>query len=64
MGREAAYSGAAVEWDAILNSKFAYGPEQLYTDCSKMEWGSFRSLKPPVPSMHDILKDPANIQIA
>ena len=33
MGREAAYSGAEVKWDDILNSKFAYGPELLYTDC-------------------------------
>jgi len=58
MGREAAYSGAAVEWDAILNSKFAYGPEWLYQDSSRMEFGSFRTLKPPMPSMHSILKDP------
>ena len=29
MGREAAYSGAGVEWDAILKSKFSYGPEPL-----------------------------------
>jgi predicted dehydrogenase len=58
MGREAAYSGAAVEWDAILNSKFAYGPEMLYKDSSKMTFGSFRTLKPPMPSLHSILKDP------
>ncbi|MCX7826005.1 MAG: Gfo/Idh/MocA family oxidoreductase [Verrucomicrobiae bacterium] len=58
MGREAAYSGSAVEWDAILNSKFCYGPELVYEDPSKMTWGPFRTLKPPMPSMHDILKDP------
>ena len=28
MGREAAYSGAGVDWDTVLNSKFAYGPER------------------------------------
>jgi predicted dehydrogenase len=58
IGREAAYSGGLVEWDDLLNSKFAYGPEPLYTDPSTLEWGPFRTLKPPVPSMHDILKNP------
>jgi len=58
MGREAAYSGAGVEWDDILNSKFAYAPEQLFQDCSKMKFGDFRTLQPPMPSMHNILKDP------
>ena len=58
MGREAAYSGAGVEWDDILNCKFAYAPEQLYQDCSKMQFGDFRVLQPPMPSMHNILKDP------
>lgn len=58
MGREAAYSGGAVEWDAILNSKFMYGPEQLYTDAASMKFGDFRSLTPPMPSKHDILKNP------
>jgi predicted dehydrogenase len=61
MGREAAYSGAAVEWDAILNSKFAYGPDLLYTDASKLKWGDFRTLKPPVPGTHDIFKDPPSV---
>ena len=61
MGREAAYSGGLVEWDQILNSKFMYGPDQLYTDASKMEWGAFRTLKPPMPSMHDVLKTPAMV---
>ncbi|HXU75325.1 MAG TPA: Gfo/Idh/MocA family oxidoreductase [Methylomirabilota bacterium] len=64
MGREAAYSGGEVEWDTILNSKFAYGPEQLYTDCSKMEWGPFRTLKPPMPSLHDVLKEPPQVPVA
>jgi myo-inositol 2-dehydrogenase / D-chiro-inositol 1-dehydrogenase len=58
MGREAAYSGAGVEWDDILNCKFAYAPEQLYTDASKMSFGDFRVLQPPMPSQHNILKDP------
>jgi hypothetical protein len=58
MGREAAYSGAGVEWDDVLNCKFAYAPEQLYQDCSKMQFTDFRTLQPPMPSMHNILKDP------
>lgn len=59
MGREAAYSGSDnVEWEAVLNSKFQYGPEALYTDASKLAWGSFRTLRPPMPSQHDVLKNP------
>ncbi len=58
MGREAAYSGGGVEWDAILNSKFTYGPELAYDNPAKMQWASFRTLKPPMPSMHDIIKEP------
>jgi predicted dehydrogenase len=58
MGREAAYSGDWVEWDQVLNSKFLYGPEQLYTDCSKMQFGDFRTLKPPMPSLFNTIKDP------
>ena len=59
MGREAAFSGSDnVEWEAVLNSKFQYGPDALYTDASKMQWGSFRTLRPPMPSQHDILKNP------
>jgi len=61
MGREAAYSGAEVEWDAILNSKFAYGPEQLYKDAAAMKWGEFRTLKSPLPNHHDVVKDPAMV---
>ena len=63
MGREAAYSGAGVEWDDVLNSKWAYGPEQLYQDCSQMKFGDFRTLQPPMPSMHNILKDPPVVQL-
>ena len=63
MGREAAYSGAGVEWEAILNSKFAYGPEQLYQDCAKMQCGPFRTLQPPMPSLHNILKDPPVVPV-
>lgn len=58
MGREAAYSGAGVEWDDVLNGKFAYAPEQLYNDPANMKFGDFRTLQPPMPSMHNILKDP------
>ncbi len=58
MGREAGYSGAWVEWDAILNSKFQYMPELAYENSAKMQFGPFRTLKPPMPSMHDIFKDP------
>jgi len=61
MGREAAYSGSSVEWDAILNSKFCYGPDLAYQDPSQMKWGPFRTLKPPMPSLHDILKDPPTV---
>lgn len=59
MGREAAYSGGVVEWDDMLNSKYAYGPELVYTDPSKMTWGAFRTLKSPLPGSHDIFKDGA-----
>jgi len=58
MGREAAFSGAEVEWDAILNSKFAYAPEQMFADASKMQFGDFRTLRPPMPSEFNILKEP------
>jgi len=61
MGREAAYSGAAVEWATILNSKFAYGPEQLYKDASAMKFGAFRTLKSPLPNHHDVLRDPPQV---
>jgi len=64
MGREAAYSGAAMEWDEVLNSKFTYGPELLYQDCSKMEFGPFRTLASPIPNQHNILKDPPVLPLA
>jgi predicted dehydrogenase len=64
MGREAAYSGAGVEWDAVLDSKFSYGPELLYGNCAKMEWGPFRTLQPPMPNEHNILKDPPMVPLA
>jgi myo-inositol 2-dehydrogenase / D-chiro-inositol 1-dehydrogenase len=57
MGREAAYSGSAVEWDAMLNSSFRYGPDQVYTDPSKLQFGPFRTLKAPMPPDHNILKE-------
>lgn len=63
MGREAAYSGAGVEWDQILNSKFTYGPDLLYKDCARMEWGAFRTLQPPMPNMHDILSNPPVVPV-
>lgn len=64
MGREASYSGALVTWDQILNSEFKYGPDLLYTDASKMAWGAFRTLKPPMPSQHNIFKKPAEVPVA
>jgi myo-inositol 2-dehydrogenase/D-chiro-inositol 1-dehydrogenase len=64
MGREAAYSGSEVEWDTILNSKFTYGPPQLYQDCAGMKFGAFRTLQPPMPSRHDIFKDPVELPLA
>jgi hypothetical protein len=64
MGREAAYSGAGVEWDQILNSKFAYGPELMYTDASKMQYGAFRTLQAPMPNSHSVIKDPAVVPVA
>jgi myo-inositol 2-dehydrogenase/D-chiro-inositol 1-dehydrogenase len=64
MGREAGYSGAGVDWDEVLNSKFQYGPELVYTGCAKMEWGDFRTLQPPMPSEHNIFKDPPVVPVA
>jgi hypothetical protein len=64
MGREAAYSGAGVEWEEIQNSTFTYGPDLLYKDCAKMEWGPFQTLQPPMPSRHNIFKDPAEVPVA
>jgi predicted dehydrogenase len=64
MGREASYSGAGVSWDEVLNAKFAYGPEQLYQDCSRMQYGEFRTLKSPIPSQHNILREPPMVPLA
>jgi len=61
MGREAAYSGGVVEWDDMKNSEFAYGPDLLYTDAGKMQWGAFRTLTPPMPGNHDIFAKPAQV---
>jgi myo-inositol 2-dehydrogenase/D-chiro-inositol 1-dehydrogenase len=61
MGREAAYGGAAVDWDTILNSNFKYGPDLLYTDAAKMTWGDFRVLQPPMPGAHNIFKTPPQV---
>jgi len=63
MGREAAYSGAEVEWEQMLNSKFQYGPDQLFADCSAMTFGDFRTLQPPMPKNHNVLKDPALVPV-
>jgi predicted dehydrogenase len=64
MGREAAYSGAGLDWDTVLNGKFIYGPEQNYQDSSKLEYGPFRTLKPPMPSLHNIYDDPPLLPLA
>jgi myo-inositol 2-dehydrogenase / D-chiro-inositol 1-dehydrogenase len=55
MGREAAFSGRQVEWDAIQASTFKYGPDELYTEAYKLKFGPFRTLTPPMPSLHDVL---------
>ncbi len=57
MGREAAYNGGVVEWTDIMENKFAYGPADLYTNPAAMKFGAFRTLKSPLPSLHDIFKD-------
>ena len=64
MGREAAYSGSEVDWETMLNSTFHYGPEMLYQDCSKMAWGDFRTLAPPMPGNHNIFKENADLPLA
>ena len=64
MGREAAYSGGVVEWDDMKNSEFAYGPELLYTDASKMKFDAFRTLESPMPGDHDIFAKPAQVRTA
>ena len=64
MGREAAYSGAEVEWEAMRDSNFAYGPEKLYSNCAEMQFGPFRTLQPPMPSRHSIFMDPPMVPLA
>lgn len=61
MGREAAYSGSVVEWEDIKNSEFAYGPDLMYSDSSKMTWGAFRTLRPPMPGSHNIFSKPPKV---
>jgi predicted dehydrogenase len=64
MGREAAYSGGEATWEATLNSEFKYGPDQLYTDASKMTFGPFRTLKAPMPGQFNTLKSPPQVPVA
>jgi myo-inositol 2-dehydrogenase / D-chiro-inositol 1-dehydrogenase len=64
MGREAAYSGAGVDWETVLNSTFAYGPELVNQDSARMSFGPFRVLQPPVPSEHDVFKTPPMVPVA
>jgi hypothetical protein len=47
-----------------LNSTFAYGPELLYKDAAKMQFGPFRTLKPPMPSVNNIFTDPPTVPVA
>lgn len=61
MGREAAYNGGVVEWDDMVNSKYAYGPPELYGNLAGLKFGPFRTLKPPMPGTHDIFKDNATL---
>jgi predicted dehydrogenase len=58
MGREAAYSGGVVELEDMKKNGYAYGPELLYTDASKMQFGDFRVLRPPMPGDHDVFGNP------
>lgn len=64
MGREAAYSGSVVEWNDIVESKFHYGPDELYSNPAGMKWGAIHTLKPPMPGMHDIFKDKVELPTA
>ena len=58
MGREAAYSGNAVEWKDILDCKFEYGPKLLYSNAPAMKFGAFRELKSPLPGSFNTLAVP------
>jgi hypothetical protein len=64
MGREAAYSGNGLDWDAISKSTFKYGPDLMYSDASKLEFGEFRTLKPPMPSLFNIARTPPMAPVA
>lgn len=64
MGREAAYSGAGVDWETIKASKFAYGPELLYTNAAEIKWGDNRILQPPMPNSFSVLKNPPVAPVA
>jgi len=64
IGREAAYSGAEVEWDTAIKSDFHYGPDQLFQNCAAMQFGPFRTLQPPMPSQHNIFKSPPEVVVA
>jgi hypothetical protein len=64
MGREAAYSGAGVDWDTVLNSSFHYGPDLVYENCAGLQWTSFRTLESPMPGSHNIFKDPPMLPVA
>lgn len=45
IGREAAYSARAVEWDAAMKSTRRLGPE-------KYEWGAYAVPEPPMPGQY------------
>src|SRR6185436_18357016 len=64
MGREAAYSGSVVEWDDMKSSTYKYGPDLLYTDASKLAFGDFRILQPPMPGSHSIFGDRPSVPVA
>ena len=64
MGREAAYGGGVVEWNDMVECKFAYAPPEFYSNPSGMSWGAHRTLKPPMPGSHDIFKDQASLPTA
>jgi hypothetical protein len=62
--RDAGTRERRVEWKDIAESKYKYGPELLYTDASKMQVGDFRTLTPPMPSQHNIFKNPPMVPVA
>ena len=65
LGREAAFSGAGLDWSALLNSNFKYGPDIIYTDdAHKLQFGDFRTLRPPLPGTHNLLSDPPSVVVA